>query len=231
MSTRNVGAVFAAISFAALLMFGCTITQSAEHLTEAETMKHLQDYWDRHSAYREEEIREGSFKTLRIGQSPAEAVDALKALQVGRIVPLQDRRYATTAAELEQLRDATALRVGPGIGAFVFDGENVVTRHVGYLIPEHEALRAARTRDEVFRLLAKIVRPDPRGMYTVMTDDPTAKDLLLAEASPEAVKQLSRFARWEITFEDNEGYWGAELSFANGRLEVIRTRFSRLEPL
>lgn len=231
MSFPKMGTSFGATAVAALLMFGCSVTQPAAQHTEAEAMKQLQGYWDRHSGYREEEIREGAFKTLRIGQSPAEAVDALKALKVGRIVPLQDRRYATTAAELEQLRDATALRVGPGIGVFAFDGEYVIARHVGHLIPEHEALRAARTRDEVFQLLAKIVRPDPRGMYTVMTDDPSAKELLLSEASPEAVRQLSRFARWEIVFEDDEGYWGAELSFADGRLAAIRTKFSRLEPL
>lgn len=231
MSVRRMGVSFGATAVAALLIFGCSVTQPAAQQTEAEAMKQLQDYWDRHSGYREESIREGAFKTLRIGQSPAEAVDALKALQVGRIVPLQDRRYATTAAELEQLRDATALRMGPGDCTFVFGGDEVTARLVAYDLPGHEALRAARTRDEVFQLLAKIVRPDPRGMYTVMTDDPSAKELLLSEVSPEAVRQLSRFARWEIVFEDDEGYWGAELSFADGRLAAIRTKFSRLEPL
>jgi len=178
MSVRRMGVSFGATAVAALLIFGCSVTQPAAQQTEAEAMKQLQDYWDRHSGYREESIREGAFKTLRIGQSPAEAVDALKALQVGRIVPLQDRRYATTAAELEQLRDATALRMGPGDCTFVFGGDEVTARLVAYDLPGHEALRAARTRDEVFQLLAKIVRPDPRGMYTVMTDDPDPNEIL-----------------------------------------------------
>ena len=125
-------------------------------------MKQLQHYWDKNSGYREDELREGVFRTLRIGQPPSEVVKALAALDAGQIVPLQDRRYATTANELERLRDASALRLGPGIAVFVFDDEHVVTRHVGYLVSDRESLTAARTHDEVFRLLAKVVRPDPR---------------------------------------------------------------------
>lgn len=168
-------------------------------------MKQLQHYWDKNSGYREDELREGVFRTLRIGQPPGEVVKALAALDAGQIVPLQDRRYVTTADELERLRDASALRLGPGIAVFAFDDEHVVTRHVGYLVSDRESLTAARTRDEVFRLLAKVVRPDPRGMYTVMTDDPSAKPVPLHDVGPEDIAQLSRFARWEVAFKDDEG--------------------------
>lgn len=220
-----------AVLLAVLWLQACGAAHTGEARTEENVLKQMQDYWDRHSGYREETIRDGAFKTLRIGQAPVDVLVALGELSAGQVVPVQERRYATNATELAQLRDAGALRMGPGVGVFHFEKGRVTLAVVGHGIPYKDLLESATTRDEVFALLAKIVRPDPRGLYTVMTDDPTAKAVIVPGASPAAVAQISRFGTWQVAFEDAEGYWGASLSFDQGRLAVIRTQFSRLEPL
>ena len=230
MITRYRCVVLSALAIMTLVTSGCSVTDTAELQLEAKVIQHAQEYWDRNSGYREADIREGAFKTLRIGLSPVEVGNALGEIHARYVTPLQDRRYAETKIELEQLRNATALRMGPGDVTIVFDGDVVIDRLVAYDLPGHEALRAAATRDDVFRLLGQMVRPEARGLYTVMTDDPTADPLLLP-ASPKELERFGRFTTWETDFKDDEGYWGLRLRFVNSKLVQIKTRFSRLEPL
>ena len=209
---------------------GCSASQTNGEKSEAQVMQSMQRIWNHASGYREAELRTGAFKTLVIGQSSQAAANALKELGVIGIIPLQQRRVATNVAELELLKDAPAIRLGPGICVFVFDGDRVSDRSVAYYhVPNHEALRAATTRQEVYRLLGKIVGPTMHDEVT--TTDPTAVPLSLSEASPEDITKFSRFTQWEAAFNDDEGYWGVQLEFVEGRLAKISTRFSKLEPL
>ena len=142
----------------AVLLFGASFALSACHattpagsaMTEAQVNREAQRYWDRYSGYRETEIREGGFKTLVIGVTPAQVVSALTALNVQAIIPLPAVRRAASAGELETLRDANAIRLGPGSAVFLFNGDQIEEKHVDCLATNHERGRSAVNRAEVF---------------------------------------------------------------------------------
>jgi len=196
----------------AVLLFGASFVLSACHattpagsaMTEAQVNREAQRYWDRYSGYRETEIREGGFKTLVIGMMPAQVVSVLTMLNVHAIIPLPAVRRATSAGELETLRDANAIRLGPGSAVFKFDGNDVIDSLVGYDLADNERGRSAVNRAEVFAWLATIVDATPH--HVVTTFDPTAKPMRLP-ASPAEVERFSRFAIWETDFRDDDGYW------------------------
>ena len=148
-----------------LLLFGllclqaCALSESEPSNRDARMVNKLEGIWARASGYRELEVRSGNFKSLKIGQSPHDAIGALKLMGVSAIIPLQKRRVATNTEELELLRDAAAISVGTYC-YLVFDGDHVVEANFAHQLPKgQDALRTATTRQDVFRVLGNIVGP------------------------------------------------------------------------
>ena len=197
-------------------------------MTEADVTRDAQRFWDRYSGYQETDVRKGEFRNLVIGDTFTQVVAALTELSVYAINPLPDVRRATNARELKTLRDADAIRLGPGSAVFRFKNDAVVDSLVGYDLANHNQARSAANRDEVFEWLATIVDATPHNVVTAF--DPTAKPMFLP-ANGEEIERFRRFTTWETDFKDDEGYWGLRLHFVNSKLVQIKTRFSRLEPL
>lgn len=175
------------------------------------------------------EIVSGSFKGLAIGQSYAEAFNSLSAMGARGAIPLPSKIEARTKLELDNLKESRAVRFGPGSAQFVFEGDRVIDRLVGYDLPQHEIARKLESRAEVFDWLSKYVGPTPGTIVTSF--DPEASPISFDGHHPLDFRKISKFVMWEAEFKDEEGYWGVHLLFDQGRLKRIQTRFSSVEPL
>ena len=173
------------------------------------------------SQIREEEITEGSFKELAVGHAKDRVLGDLRSMGVRFILPdLRDRVEVTRAEDMEKLRSAEGLIVGSGDVVVAFEDDEVVRVAVARIFPKwKEILEGARTRDQVFDGLRRILAENPDAVVRSLAPD--AHHVPIGGGDREGAKLLSKYDLWEVSFDDNEGHWTLRLEFERDRLRKI----------
>jgi len=171
---------------------------------------------------RRQEITEGGFREVEIGQTKDQVIKALLALGAHRVVPdLTDVGEITQPEDLATLRDAEGLIVGSGAVVIEFDGDEVQRL---WIVPTRTkwqaALHGARTRSEVFLALAQLLAgPDAHPVRRFAAD---ARSIYISKLTPQGHAILEKYDLWRVSHvEADGGYLHLTLEFERGLLVKI----------
>lgn len=209
------------VVWSAVLCMGCSpvgvsdageTSASQDENTRAKELEHLA---------KTQEVTEGSFRALTIGESKDQALAGLRKMGVTRVKPgLGERVVVKKAEDLPKLHDAEGIIVGAGDVTIAFDGNDVQRVTVAPIFPEWKALlHGVRTRQEAFRALSTIVGDAKDVSVRALAVD--ADNVWLEQMSPEGRALLEKYDLWKIAHDADDGYVHMNLEFAQGRLRKI----------
>jgi len=175
-------------------------------------------------------IVEGAFWGMHIGEPKRSILQGLIQRRVQDITPLPLHFVkAHTIRELERFRDAKSLVLGEKYVAFIrFNGDRVKEALVFADYPWKQELEAAKTRDKMFAVLAKILEQQDTVVWGNLLGPDT---IMLAELSEDDWSVLEKYDAWELSHNDADGYWHLRLEFSNNLLVKIVVRHSPFEGL
>lgn len=213
-----------ALMVSSVTVFGCSGVDAQEPGASIEALRSIMK-----SVIREEEITDGGFNEIMVGDSKDEVLEALKAMNVSYIKPdLKNRIRVTRPEDIERLRSAEGIIIGAGSAKILFDGDHVVDLWVAPVYPRwKELLEGAESREEVLGGLRRILQEDRRE--AIRNIAPESRQVLVQAIGEEEKKLLDRFDLWRVVWNDSEGYWALQLFFEKDRLQKIKVWHSKVE--
>jgi hypothetical protein len=180
--------------------------------------------------WHERELTRGTLKGLRIGATTRETLRSLQQLGV-RTVFVDSTAYpvVSRSADIEHLRLAETILL-PGIARIDFRGDDVADLR---LIPAPiirgagELLEPAKSRDQVFSALRRILEENPGTTARAAVPGPRQVPIDMLGSAEMAV--LANRDIWQAGFRDWQGWWAVKLHFENGNLRRITYTYSPIE--
>lgn len=175
----------------------------------------------------ERRIVSGQCLGIEIGARKSAVAERLIELGVTFVWLTPPAMSVETVAGLEKLVGSEAIYVGEMEIYVVFDGDVVSERLIASHIPGplREAFEAAMNKEQVFKVLRKLVS---EGSYTVSSyhSGPTTVDLVPGELENHDLVSVDH---WDAAVRTDDGFWSLGFEFDGGILKELNVRFSEIE--
>lgn len=231
MSSRENMKIFYALHILGLVFFAppgvplAWCQQSNNDLDE----KTLHELQEAEQSISHKTVTGGGFWGMQIGDRKSAVIQQLRLLGIRALYPeVFQRILVKDPKDLPRLRDADAIMLFPGQVRVTFSGNQVRSRQIlpSVKAPWRASLEAATTREEIFSVLAEILRQNKRaeiGNYA-----PEAKWINPAALTEGDRNLLEKYDVWEFP-RDAQGFWYIRLEFVSGRLTQIKVEHSLIE--